>query len=46
MDDSTFQALVEADRLLAAGANEFLVKPIDIRTLLDVVDRILARARP
>ena len=37
---------VEADRLLAAGANEFLVKPIDIRTLLDVVDRILARARP
>jgi CheY-like chemotaxis protein len=37
---------VEADRLLAAGANEFLVKPIDIRTLLDVVDRILARAKP
>jgi CheY-like chemotaxis protein len=36
----------EADRLLAAGANEFLVKPIDIVMLLEVVDRVLARARP
>jgi CheY-like chemotaxis protein len=36
----------ESDRLLAAGANEFLVKPIDIGTLLEAVGRILARAQP
>jgi CheY-like chemotaxis protein len=35
----------EADRLLAGGADDFLVKPIDIGALLDVVDRMLARAR-
>ena len=35
----------EMDRLLAAGANEFLVKPFDVGTFLDLVDRLLARAR-
>ena len=35
---------VESDRLLAAGADDYLVKPIDIGTLLEVVDRLLARA--
>jgi CheY-like chemotaxis protein len=35
----------ETDRLLAAGADDFLVKPIDVNTLLGVVDRILARAK-
>lgn len=35
---------VELDRLLAAGADEYLVKPIDIGTLLEVVDKLLARA--
>jgi CheY-like chemotaxis protein len=35
----------EADRVLAAGADDFLVKPIDVQTLLELVDRILARAR-
>jgi DNA-binding response OmpR family regulator len=34
------------DRLLAAGADDFLVKPIDVATFLDLVDRLLARARP
>ena len=36
----------ETDRLLAAGADDFLVKPIDIGTFLTVVDRILTRAKP
>jgi CheY-like chemotaxis protein len=35
----------EADRLLAAGADEFLVKPIDVAAFLEVVDRMLSRAR-
>lgn len=35
----------ESDRLLAAGADDFVVKPIDIATLLTVVDRLLARTR-
>jgi CheY-like chemotaxis protein/HPt (histidine-containing phosphotransfer) domain-containing protein len=35
----------EADRLLAAGADDFLVKPIDVRMLLTVVDRLLARTK-
>jgi DNA-binding response OmpR family regulator len=30
--------------LLAAGADDFLVKPIDVSTFLGVVDTILARA--
>jgi CheY-like chemotaxis protein len=34
----------EADRVLAAGADDFLVKPIDVRTFLEIVDRLLARA--
>jgi CheY-like chemotaxis protein len=33
----------EADRVLAAGADDFLVKPIDVRTFLEVVNRMLAR---
>jgi CheY-like chemotaxis protein len=36
----------EADRLLAAGADDFLVKPIDVAAFLDVVDRMVARAQP
>jgi CheY-like chemotaxis protein len=32
-----------ADRLLAAGATDFLVKPIDLGNFLAIVDRILAR---
>jgi DNA-binding response OmpR family regulator len=35
----------EADRVLAAGADEYLVKPIDVGAFLAVVDRMLARAR-
>jgi CheY-like chemotaxis protein len=35
----------ESDRLLAAGADDFVVKPIDVPTLLTVVDRLLERAR-
>jgi CheY-like chemotaxis protein len=35
----------EADRVLAGGADHFLVKPIDVSTFLEVVDRMLARAR-
>lgn len=35
----------EADRLLAAGADEFLVKPIDVAAFLEVVDRMVSRAR-
>jgi CheY-like chemotaxis protein len=35
----------ESDRLLAAGADDFIVKPIDVATLLTVIDRLLARAR-
>jgi CheY-like chemotaxis protein len=35
----------EADRVLAAGADDFLVKPIDVATFLEVVDRMLARSR-
>jgi CheY-like chemotaxis protein len=34
------------DRLLAAGADEFVVKPIDIESLLEVVDRTLAKVQP
>ena len=33
----------ESDRLLAAGADEYLVKPIDIETLLSIVDARLPR---
>jgi CheY-like chemotaxis protein/HPt (histidine-containing phosphotransfer) domain-containing protein len=33
----------ESDRLLAAGADDFLVKPIDVSTFLGVVDTMLAR---
>lgn len=35
----------ESDRLLAAGADDFLVKPIDVTVFLEVVDRMVARAR-
>jgi CheY-like chemotaxis protein len=35
----------EADRLLAAGADDYLVKPIDVAEFLEVVDRMLTRAR-
>jgi CheY-like chemotaxis protein/HPt (histidine-containing phosphotransfer) domain-containing protein len=35
----------EADRLLAAGADEFLVKPIDVAVFLEMVDRMLTRRR-
>ena len=35
----------EADRVLAVGADDFLVKPIDVGVFLEVVDRMLARAR-
>lgn len=35
----------EADRLLAAGADDYLVKPIDVAEFLEVVDRMLRRAR-
>jgi CheY-like chemotaxis protein len=35
----------EADRVLAAGADEYLVKPIDVGAFLAVVDRMLARAK-
>jgi CheY-like chemotaxis protein len=33
----------ESDRLLAGGASAYLVKPIDVQTLLDVVDGLLLR---
>lgn len=36
----------EADRLLAAGADDFLVKPIEVAAFLEIVDRMLARALP
>jgi CheY-like chemotaxis protein len=36
----------EADRVLAVGADHFLVKPIDVGAFLEVVDRMLARATP
>ena len=35
----------ESDRLIAAGAEHFLVKPIDVASFLDIVDRMLARAQ-
>jgi CheY-like chemotaxis protein/HPt (histidine-containing phosphotransfer) domain-containing protein len=35
----------EADRVLAAGADDYLVKPIDVTNFLEVVDRMLARTR-
>jgi CheY-like chemotaxis protein/HPt (histidine-containing phosphotransfer) domain-containing protein len=35
---------IEADRVLAAGADDFLVKPIDVRVFLELVDGILAKA--
>ncbi|HUF02294.1 MAG TPA: response regulator [Gaiellaceae bacterium] len=36
----------EADRLLAAGADDFLVKPIDVAALLALVDQALDKTRP
>jgi CheY-like chemotaxis protein len=33
----------ESDRLLAGGASAYLVKPIDVQTLLDVVDALLLK---
>ncbi len=35
----------EADRMLAAGAHGYLVKPIDIVTLLETVDDAVVKAR-
>jgi CheY-like chemotaxis protein len=34
----------ETDRLLASGADAYLVKPIHVHTLLEVVDALLAKA--
>ncbi|NMC47916.1 MAG: response regulator, partial [Desulfovibrio sp.] len=38
---------MEADRerFLAAGMNDFVAKPFEIRALLDTVDRVVARKR-
>jgi DNA-binding NarL/FixJ family response regulator len=35
----------EADRMLAAGAHGYLVKPIDVVTLLETVDDAVVKAR-
>lgn len=36
----------ESDRLLAAGAVAYLVKPVDVEMLLEVVDGVIARCGP
>ncbi len=35
----------DRERCLAAGANEYLTKPISLRTLREVIDRFLGRSR-
>jgi CheY-like chemotaxis protein len=35
----------KADRLLAAGAREYVVKPLDVARFLDVIDDVLGARR-